>query len=150
MAYKVYQYIAERWDEADAFYNLGLFHQEGYGSLKKDGKTAIEYYKKAMEKGDKRYAANNLGNTYATGNGVPKDEKKALKYYEIAMDNGDIYATASVAKIYEEGKVVKRDRLYAWKLYREAESDSKWNASISWDFKEKLEKDIKRLEKKLK
>ena len=150
LAYKVYQYIAERWDEADAYYNLGFFYQEGYGSLEKDIKTAIRYYELAMEKGDKRYAANNLGNIYATGNGVPKDEKKALKYYEIAMHNGDIDATASVGKIYEEGKVVKRDRLYAWKLYREAESDSKWNASISWDFKEKLEKDIKRLEKKLK
>ena len=150
LAYKIYQYIAERWDEADAYYNLGLFHQEGYGSLKKDIKTAIKYYELAIKKGDRRYAANNLGNIYATGNGVPKDKKRAMRYFQIAADNGDVYAVASLAKIYEEGKVVERNQLRAWKLYNEARDDSRWDKDISWDFKEKLEKDIKRLEKKLK
>ena len=149
LAYKIYQYIAERWDEADAYYNLGLFYQEGYGSLEKDIKTAIKYYELAIEKGDKRYAANNLGNIYATGNGVPKDAKKALKYYEIASDHGDFYAMASLAKMYEKGEGTERNRLYAWKLYKKAEK-FKWGDDMSWEFREELEKDIERLEKKLK
>lgn len=149
LAYKIYQYIAERWDEADAFYNLGLFHQEGYGSLDKDPKTAIKYYELAIKKGDLRYAANNLGNIYATGDGVPKNEQKALAYYETARAHGDFYAMASMAKIYEQGEGVKRDRLRAWKLYKEAEQ-FKWSDDMPWLFQEKLEKDIKSLEKKLK
>jgi tetratricopeptide (TPR) repeat protein len=149
LAYKVYRYIAERWDEADAYYNLGLFYQEGYGSLEKDIKTAIKYYELAIEKGDKRYAANNLGNIYATGNGVPKDEKKALEYYKMARDNGDFYAMASMAQMYEKGEGIERDRLRAWKLYKEAEK-CKWGNDMSWEFREKLEKDIESLEKKLK
>lgn len=148
LAYKIYQYIAERWDEADAYYNLGLFYQEGYGSLEKDIKTAIKYYELAIEKGDKRYAANNLGNIYATGNGVPKDAKKALKYYEIASDHGDFYAMASVAKMYEKGEGTERNRLYAWKLYKKAEK-FKWGDDMSWEFREELGKDIERLENKL-
>lgn len=149
LAYKIYQYIADRWDEADAYYNLGLFHQEGYGSLEKDIKTAVKYYELAIEKGDKYYAANNLGNIYATGNSVPKDAKKALKYYEIASDHGDFYAMASLAKMYEKGEGTERNRLYAWKLYKEAEK-FKWGDGMSWEFREELEKDIERLEKKLK
>lgn len=153
LAYKIYTYLAERWNQADAYYNLGVFTQYGYASLKKDIKTAIGYYERAAEEGSLgRYAECNLGNIYMKGEGVAKDEKKALKYYRKAHSHGDAYATASLAKIYEKGKIVERDRLFAWKLYDEArklanESD---DDEDMWKFKKELEKDIEKLEKKLK
>lgn len=148
LAYLIFKYLADELGEPDALYYMGLYYQDGYDVVKKDIKTAIEYYEKALAKGDKKYSANNLGVIYATGNGVPKDEKKALKYYETAMGAGDIYAMASVAKIYEEGKVVERDRLKAWQLYDKAWGHL-WNENVSWEFREELKKDIKRLEEEL-
>lgn len=149
-AFKIYQYLANELNERDALYYLGLYYQEGYGVVEKDIKTAIKYYEKALEAGDTQYSANNLGVIYATGNGVPQDEKKALKYYEIAMNDGDIYATASVAKIYEEGKVVERDRAKAFELYLKAEDKASYNYDVDSEFKEELKKDLERLRKELK
>jgi len=148
-AFKIYQYLADKSNERNALYYMGLYYQEGYGVVEKDIKTAIKYYEKALEAGDTQYSANNLGVIYATGNGVPKDEKKALKYYEIAMSHGDIYAMASVAKIYEEGKVVERDRAKAFELYLEAEDKASYDYGVDSEFKEELEKDLKRLRKEL-
>ena len=87
--------------------------------------------------------------------GVPKDEKKALDYYRTASSNGDAYAKAGLAKIYEEGKLVERNRLLAWELYNEArdlidESDNYDNDEEIVNFRGALIEDIERLEKKLK
>ncbi len=158
LAYKIYTYLAERWNQPDAFYDLGVFYQYGYGSLKKDTKTAVKYYEKALTPvGSLRgRAANNLGYLYMTGDGgVPKDEKKALDYYRTASSNGDAYAKAGLAKIYEEGKLVERNRLLAWELYNEArdlidESDNYDNDEEIVNFRGALIEDIERLEKKLK
>ncbi len=67
----------------------------------------------------------------------------------MAVDHGDFYAMASLAKMYEKGEVIERNRLYAWELYEEAEK-FKWGDDMPCEFRGELEKDIKRLEKKLK
>lgn len=153
LAFKIYTYLAERWGQADAFYNLGVFIQKGYGSLKKDTKAAIKCYERAMENGTlRRCAAYNLGKIYADGDGVPKNEKKALEYYETASLWNDAYATASLAKFFEEGKIVEKNRLHAWRLYdkaRELAGELDYDEEV-WEFEKELEKDIERLEKKLK
>ena len=56
--------------------------------VKKDYKTAFNYYLQAAELGN-AIAQNNLGLCYEKGRGVKKNKQEALKWYEKAAENGN-------------------------------------------------------------
>jgi uncharacterized protein len=46
----------------------------------------------------------NLGNTYATGDGVPQDDAVAVYWYREAADQGDAKAQYNLGVMYENGR----------------------------------------------
>lgn len=68
--------------------DLGSFYFEGKSGLKKDDVLALEWYKRAAEKG---HASSqfNVGTFYENGRGgVERDDKMALEWYRKAAANG--------------------------------------------------------------
>lgn len=87
----------------------------------KDGdKSKIaELYKQAADNGDK-YALNNLGVCYMSGDGVKKNQKEAIRCFEKAAKTGDDYAIVNLADCYYVGNGIKRDPAKAFRLYLQA------------------------------
>lgn len=57
--------------------------------VKKNSKTAFNYYKKAYLLGDKKYSPADIAKCYEKGIGVKKDINAAIKYYKVAIENGN-------------------------------------------------------------
>lgn len=57
-----------------------------------------------------------LANSYRHGWGVDKDIVAARTFYECAANMGDTDAMNEVARLYEEGKGGKKDRVSAFNL----------------------------------
>jgi TPR repeat protein len=106
-AAKWYQRAADQGDP-DGLTSIGLYYQNGEGGLPKDTAKARALYEQAAAK-DWAPAMTNLGDFYATGNGVPADMKAALTWYRKAADLGDANAMYSVGQRYEHGDGVPQD-----------------------------------------
>ena len=76
---------ADSLGNANAPWYIGLFHQLGFGVNKDIGK-AIEYYKKAAEKGVS-FASRDLAVIYYEGKLVEKNNNLAFKYAKEAAEN---------------------------------------------------------------
>lgn len=86
---------------ANAAYNLGVLHHQGFG-MRKDMGEAIRWYKTASEKGHPE-AQYNLGIAFIEGIGVPYDPKSAARYFEAAASAGVVEAAYNLGMIYENG-----------------------------------------------
>ncbi|WJG10191.1 tetratricopeptide repeat protein [Aliiglaciecola sp. LCG003] len=104
--------------EAEAWFELGLIHNEGDG-IDKNIPAAIDYYQRAIELGNARAAAN-LGYLYEIGNGVTKSNKRALAYYRIAADGGSATGRNNYATFLRYGTEVNQDIEAAKALYLQA------------------------------
>lgn len=115
---KKYQAEAEK-GSAEAMYRLGRMYEEGRGSLTSDYKTAVGWYKKALEK--KHPAAmNHLATLFMTRQGVEMDFEKAVKLYTEAAKLGNTDAMLNLGVLHENGLVFKKDYKEAVKLYEKA------------------------------
>jgi len=76
---------------AGAFYNLGVFYDQGLYGLPQDTMKAIELWNRAGELGNMT-AYDNLNITYQHGRGVAIDKKKAQHYMELAAMGGNAEA----------------------------------------------------------
>ena len=72
---------------ADGMARLGYPYEHGMAGVGKDMKKAVEWYKKAVEAGDK-YSMFALGKAYELGRGVAQDWRKALEWYRKAAATG--------------------------------------------------------------
>ncbi len=108
-------------DDADGLYNTARNYRYGLGGLKKDEATALEWYRKAADKGHAD-AMNMIGRYYAEGWGnLKKDEATALEWYRKAADKGNIYALCNIAVYYQNGLGgLKADKATALEWYRKA------------------------------
>lgn len=77
-------------------------YENGRGFAKDLGK-AVEYYKRALKLGNP-IAANNLGNLYLMGNGVPLDHKEGVRLIQLAAEQGYSTAQHNIAGILDKGK----------------------------------------------
>ena len=68
----------------DMYYNQDIH-------IKKNSIKAVEYYKRAANKGEV-ISCLNLGTMYALGDGVEKDMSKAFFYWKISSDKGCVHA----------------------------------------------------------
>ena len=87
-----------------------MYHK-GQG-VPKDYKTAMKWYKLALEQGY-AHAQSNLGVLYEKGQGVPKDYRTAVKWYRLAAQQGFAPAQSNLDVLYALGKGVLKDWVYA-------------------------------------
>ena len=96
-------------DNADAFYNLAGYYEDG-DFLPQDYEKANELWLKAGELGCAE-AYHKLGLSYTMGRGVEVDEKKAIHFYELAaIAGGDVHARYNLG--YMEEKAGNHHRAY--------------------------------------
>ena len=131
--------------QANAQRALGHAYAEGEG-VPQDHTEAAKWYRKAADQGnsdardqlDKLYnpeavtqlkaladnddanAQNDLGNTYAQGNGVPVDDAEAVKWYRKAADHGHAKGQVLLGFMLGNGRGVPRDYAEAVRWYRKA------------------------------
>ncbi len=99
---------------ADAWYETGKKHYD-----KKEYSKALEYYRKAADKGNPDAMAG-IGHMYYNGRGVKEDNPEALKWYKKAAANGNIKAMIYIGNMYLNGYGVKEDGHEAVKWYKKA------------------------------
>ena len=114
--------MAEKYDSHQQR-DIGELYDSGLG-VKKDGKKAAEWSRKAADKGH-LVAMYLMGTLYDDGRrGVDKDGKKAAEWYKKAADKGHLGAMHSLAVMYETGKGVAKDPAEAMKWKK------KWLAAV--------------------
>ena len=101
-------------------YHYGVCGEDGEELiLKKDGKQAVEWYRKAAEQGHTQAQAN-LAWMYQYGEGVRKNQKQAFVWYRKAAEHGCASAQASLAGLYRDGEGVAQDEGQAIFWFRKA------------------------------
>ena len=78
-------------EKVEIRYVLGYVYQEGALGVQ-DSKEAAQWYEKA---GGYSFADNDLGVSYATGDGVPQDVHKAFYLFKKAAKGGAMFAKAN-------------------------------------------------------
>eukprot|EP00956_Cyclotella_meneghiniana_P013068 scaffold18711_cov36-Cyclotella_meneghiniana.AAC.4 len=78
----------EKFNDANAMVNLGVFYKMGMNGLPIDHSKAAELFQRASELGSAE-AHCNIGNLYHFGEGVKRDIKNAVKHWEIAAMMGN-------------------------------------------------------------
>lgn len=101
-----------------AEFNIGLFHQEGWGRPT-DRVVACHHFEKAAH-GNIPAAQEFFGDCLAQGIGWPVDGKAALEWYGKAVSGGALMALCSAADIYIKGEGVARDVAHGLALYTQA------------------------------
>jgi TPR repeat protein len=112
-----------------SMYNLGLYYHIGQ-NVTLNYKTAVKYYKMALEKGAKKKSAdsqrviaaasNNLALLYLNGQGVEKDAAKAVELYTVAANLGNAISQRKLGECYEKGEGVEENAAEAVKWYAQA------------------------------
>lgn len=107
-AFKWFGRLQKDFDNAEGMYGLGWCYQNGIG-VDTDEVQAVDWYKKAVERGNRR-ALFHLGSCYAKGlGGLPKDERKAFVLYQEA-ERLNVPGTAyAIGLCFLEGKGVEKD-----------------------------------------
>jgi len=119
------------WDQASskgssgAYFNLGIFYENGW-SVVKNEKKALIYFKKNIKTKNPFRETSLLGiaRIYNEGNGVKKNTKECIKYYKRAAKLGNLKAMLELGSMYDEMgddrgiyKSIKKDPKLALKYY---------------------------------
>jgi hypothetical protein len=86
---------------------------------KGDFSKAVILYKKACDNNDLRGCVN-LGDLYASGNGITQDNVQAVSLYTKACDKNEPFGCTSLGLMYEEGRGVTQDKIKAVNIYEKA------------------------------
>ncbi len=105
--------------DAAAMRKLGALYQSGGPGFPPDKAKAVEWYVKAVEKGDAE-AMIALGRMHAKGDGVPKSAQEALALYEKAASSNDNAILKRLASMFERGDGVRKNIYKAIELYTKA------------------------------
>ena len=87
--------------------------------VKQSHKTALMFYHKAAEQGDKR-AEFQIGLAYFNGDAGTKDYKKALKWFKKAADHGHVKAQVMVGVMHFFGDGIEKNYKTAIEWYKKA------------------------------
>ncbi|MBR6755324.1 MAG: SEL1-like repeat protein, partial [Peptococcaceae bacterium] len=112
-----YRKAAEQ-GHAEAQYNLGRCHEEGWGTYFYIWEAA-KWYSKAAEQGHAE-AQYNLGYCYQKGRGVAKNESEAAKWFIKAAEQGHATAQYNLGECYLRGEGVAEDKAEAVKWLSKA------------------------------
>ena len=134
--YEYGEFVEKNWDKAMEYYNFALLSGNDEANYniaciyqKKDMHIeAIEYYRKAEEKGDLD-AALELGLYYAEGKYIEKDLKKAFELYKKAAENeNDIEAAFYLGRAYYYGAGTEENDKAAFALLKKV-SENGYNSA---------------------
>ena len=90
--------------------------QKGWDAYnKKDYTTVLKEWTPLAEQGNAD-AQNNVGWTYAEGNGVPQNDRTAVKWYTLAANQGLALAQFNLGLMYDKGEGIIQDyvRAHMW------------------------------------
>jgi uncharacterized protein len=105
--------------------------EDGLAAYKRgDFKTAVAIWTPAANKGDAK-AQNNLGLTYAKGQGVPQDYNQAVSWYRKAAETGYAEAQNNLGLTYAKGQGVPQDYNQAVSWFRKAADQGYAEAQIN-------------------
>ena len=90
----IWQALAQR-GNGEAYFNLGILHEDGLGTPQ-DMRAAIADYEKSAQAGSSK-AQYRLALLYKAGVKVPQDDARAKKWLTAAAANGDSEAQAMLA-----------------------------------------------------
>ncbi|MCV3765550.1 caspase family protein [Rhizobium sp. TRM95796] len=126
--------------------SLGWLYREGYGSVARNYRTAVEWYRKAAAQ-DNPNALAAMGWLYREGLGVARDDKESLRAYRRAAELGEINAIGSLGYALQNGVGTDVDIVEA-KLWYEAgaeRGDAYCMGSLAWLYEagEGVEQDYK-------
>lgn len=120
-AYRSWQDASDAGD-ARASRFLGVMYDTGEG-VPQDHRQALEWYRKAADRGDK-VAMFNVAVLYDAGaDGVPKDRREAARWYGLAAERRDGRAEYNLALMLAAGDGVPRDQARAQRLFADAARD---------------------------
>jgi hypothetical protein len=88
-------------------------------------------FRKAAERGDAD-AQNNLGASYANGNGVPQNYALAVKWYHKAAKQGNSMAQKNLGVCYFNGQGVLQDFVEAYKWYSVAAANGEGSKAAKY------------------
>lgn len=100
----------------DAINRMGYCYEYGLAT-KPDISKAVEFYREAVLKGNKK-GQFNLGRLYRTGKGVEKNIDEAVRLYKLSADQGNSNAQRVLGVLYEFGDGVQLDLEKAVALYK--------------------------------
>jgi len=99
----------------EAYFNLGVHHENGWG-VAQNYSEAARWYRKAAGQG-LALAQNNLGRLYSEGLGVKKNDAEAARWYKHAAEQGIASAQCSIGAAYEQGLGVEQSDMEAARWY---------------------------------
>ena len=116
-----------------AVYALGRIYEHG-GTEGRDIGKAMEYYKRAADKGEVM-SMMRLASIASGGEaGGRPDYAEAFKWYKLAAEAGSVAAQTNVAAMYAEGRGTERDDREAFKWYSAAAErggvQAKYNCAV--------------------
>jgi len=98
---------------------IGKMYQYGYGGVKLNHITSLQWYELAAQQDD-LIAQNNLGYMYSKGKGLEMDSKKAVFWYRKAANQGYAKAQSHLGYMYRKGYGIEKDNSEAIYWYRKA------------------------------
>ncbi|MGB6130065.1 MAG: tetratricopeptide repeat protein [Psychrilyobacter sp.] len=120
----ILKFLETKIEHSKVYFKIGYFYEMGLG-VEKNCEKAINYYKRALESGDK-LSAYNLGMLF-----LKKGNKEvALKYLKRAEEFGYIQALNSLGRFYEEEKNYE----LAIDYYEKAAEQNSGNAFLNLGF----------------
>jgi TPR repeat protein len=122
--------LAEKGD-ADAQMYLANIYRQGLGSVPRNLKEAVIWYRKSARQGHAG-AQTILGAMYQEGTGVSQDYSQAILWYRKAADQGKATAQNNLGVMYDFGLGVEQDYDRALFWYRKAadQGDARAQTSI--------------------
>ena len=105
-------------ENLEATYELANRYYTGDG-VKQDYKTAIDYFKKAEELGNKN-GSYGIAECYYYGRGIKQDYEKAYNiFYDLMKNYNDTRSTYYIGLMYYQGHVVEQDYERAFNIFKE-------------------------------
>lgn len=132
-------------EEKDNFYSkfaIATFYEFGI-NCDINFERAYQIYEELSKKD--AYAIFKMATFLERGLGCKKNVNQAISLYNTAMEQGEIFAALSLAKLYEDGTVVKKDYTKAFNLYKKIftfNSDAQYKLGYFYENGLSVKKDI--------
>jgi hypothetical protein len=114
---------------ATAQWQVGFFHENGWGVSKNDAEAA-KWYHLAAQQGqpDAQY---DLATLYREGRGVAKDPRRAARWYLGAAHGGHVDAQFTIGFLYRAGDGIEQNDFAAAEWYRKAADQGVWPGRVA-------------------